>query len=187
MNKNLFRKIGVISVAAGILLVLVIGGVQAWANNNVTLDTKSEDSNKVIVSGSTIVNTYQVASKEKAYSAVQQDSIWIKDKKGLDLTLRIRWNEKQITKTDMDGKERIEYEYDEQEIIYTIPDNVKLADFNTYLSSILPTLLTKAKEEANGIMPIKSTTVETIRQYVDTVKIKADMKKVEDEFKLVGK
>jgi hypothetical protein len=119
----------------------------------------------------------------KAYSAIKQDPIWIRDKDGLNLKLRIRWNEKQTTKTEMDGKSRIEYEYDEEEILHTVPDGIKLEDFNLYLKEKISELLSEAKAKVADepkpveIKTMKTATVLDVRQAMDMVTIAAEMAK----------
>jgi hypothetical protein len=125
----------------------------------------------------------------KAYSAIRQDPIWIKDKSELNLKMRIRWNEKEIIRTDMGDKTRIEYEYDEEEIIHEVPEDIKLEEFSLYLKDKVPDLLAEAKAkvipepepepepEPIKIKTLKAASVLDVRQLVDMKKITVDIDK----------
>ncbi|MFA5401504.1 MAG: hypothetical protein WC359_13725 [Dehalococcoidia bacterium] len=59
---------------------------------------------------------------------VSPDTIWLRKTEltedGLFLILRVRSNIRQITVEDADGGSHIEYEYDENEVRYPVPDGV---------------------------------------------------------------
>jgi len=61
-------------------------------------------------------------------STVNPEPIWLKKTEltndSLFLVLRVRSNIKQVTVEDMDGKSHIEFEYDEAEIRYPVPEGV---------------------------------------------------------------
>lgn len=61
-------------------------------------------------------------------SMVSPDSIWLRKTELTDdslfLILRVRSNIKQVTVEDVDGGSHTEYEYDENEIRYPVPEGV---------------------------------------------------------------
>lgn len=87
-------------------------------------------------------------------SAVKPDSIWLRNKEGLTLTLRVRWNIKPLSVQDMDGKTHAEFEYEEEEITHEVPAAIKIEKFKNYLGDKIPDLLAEAKAKITS-PPIK--------------------------------
>ena len=85
-------------------------------------------------------------------SMVSPDTIWLKKTEltdsGLFLILRVRSNIKQVTVEGMDGESHLEYEYDETETRYPVPEGVtSVADIQNLISTDTPVVISKAGRE----------------------------------------
>jgi hypothetical protein len=82
-------------------------------------------------------------------STINPKSIWVrridKSSSGLTATLRVRWNVHTVEISDMNDDPRTEYEYDEEEITYTLPMDV---DSSEKLASWIKTNKTKLVNQA---------------------------------------
>ncbi len=85
-------------------------------------------------------------------STISPDIIWLRKTEltddGLFLILRVRSNIKQVTVEDMEGATHTEFEYDEEEIRYQVPDTVtSVAGIKTLLSDKEANITLKATEK----------------------------------------
>ena len=104
-------------------------------------------------------------------SAVIPETVWVRKKEltddGLFLILRVRANIHQVTVEDMDGESRTEYEYDEEEIKYQVPDGITTsAEIKTLLGTEEPNLIQTARRK--GVQ--KSIYAESIEKLRETRK-----------------
>jgi hypothetical protein len=73
-----------------------------------------------------------ISPTEKVYSNFYPDTIWLRKTVYVDdqlyLILRIRSNVVEVQKDNMDGQKFTQYEYDEYEVRYKVPDNITTSD-----------------------------------------------------------
>ena len=82
-------------------------------------------------------------------SMVKPEAIWLRKTEltddGLFLLIRVRSNIKQITVGDSDKEKHIEFEYDENEIRYQVPERVKsLAEIQSLITANATDIFSKA-------------------------------------------
>jgi len=96
-------------------------------------------------------------------SMVSPDTIWLRKTEladsGLFLVLRARSNIKQVTVDDMDGESHLEYEYDETETRYPVPEGVSsVADIQNLISANTAMIISKGDNEKAwreiNVMPV---------------------------------
>ena len=85
-------------------------------------------------------------------STISPDTIWLKKTEMIDdqlyLILRVRSNIKQVTVEGMDGESHLEYEYDETETRYPVPEGVtSVADIQNLISTDTSVVISKAGRE----------------------------------------
>ena len=85
-------------------------------------------------------------------SMVSPEPIWLRKTEltdsGLFLILRVRSNIKQVTVEGMDGESHLEYEYDETETRYPVPEGVtSVADIQNLILADASVVISKAGRE----------------------------------------
>jgi len=108
-------------------------------------------------------------------SMISPDTIWLRKTEltddGLFLFLRVRSNIKQVTVEDMDGKSHFEFEYDEIEIRYPVPEGVtSVADIQNLLSANVAVITSKATKK-KAWQEIHAKPIEELRGKVVEVKL----------------
>jgi len=103
-------------------------------------------------------------------SMISPDTIWVRKTEftdiGLLLVLRVRSNIKQVTVEDMDGRSHIEFEYDEMEVRYPVPDKVTtVLDLQNLISMEAVNVTQKAIKE-KAWKEIHAKPVEELRKTV---------------------
>jgi hypothetical protein len=79
-------------------------------------------------------------------STIKPNTLWLRRIDGNILTLRVRWDIHTVEVEDMEGK-HTEYEYDEREIKYTLPEDITtVTAFKEYMMDKAPELLVQAKQ-----------------------------------------
>jgi len=103
-------------------------------------------------------------------SMINPDTIWLRKTEltdsGLFLILRVRSNIKQITVESGDGNSHSEFEYDESEIRYPVPDGViSILDLQNLISAEAANITKKATEE-KAWKEIHAKPIEELRKMV---------------------
>ena len=103
-------------------------------------------------------------------SMISPDTIWIRKTEltdvGMFLVLRVRSNIKQVTVEDMEGKSHIEFEYDETEVRYPVPDGVtSILDLQNLISTEAVNITKKATKE-KAWKEIHAQPIENLRKTV---------------------
>ena len=80
-------------------------------------------------------------------STVKPEPIWLRRKDGLLLTLRARWNIKEVQVEDTADEAHTEFEYDEQEITHAVPNDITPDTLSTYIKAQTPKLIEEAKNK----------------------------------------
>ena len=104
-------------------------------------------------------------------SMINPDIIWLRKTEltddGLFLILRVRTNIKQVTVEDMKEGGHTEYEYDEEEVRYPVPDGVTSA---AGIQNLLSTEAANIIQKATRVMVWKEIHTQPIEELRQTIK-----------------
>jgi len=103
-------------------------------------------------------------------SMISPDTIWVRKTEltdiGLLLVLRVRSNIKQVTVEDMEGRSHIEFEYDETEVRYPVPDEVTTISALKDLVSREAANITQKATKEKAWKEIQAKPIEELRKTV---------------------